>query len=60
MLPHCMNATVCSKIKSKIVTIGAFTQLTTIEEWILGIIPRQKCCLRSRQSADLVRLQKNG
>jgi hypothetical protein len=38
--------------------IGAFTWLTTLEEWILGIIPRRKCCLRSRQSANLVRLQK--
>jgi hypothetical protein len=38
----------------------SFTRLTTKEEWIWGIIPRQKCCLRSRQSADLVRLQKNG
>ncbi len=40
--------------------IGAFTQLTMIEVWYLGIIPRQKCCLRLRQSADLVRLHKNG
>jgi hypothetical protein len=30
------------KIKSKIFIIGAFTRLTTIEEWILGIIPRRK------------------
>jgi hypothetical protein len=38
--------------------IGAFTWLTTIEKCILVIIPRRKCCLRSRQSANLVRLQK--
>ena len=30
-----------SKNKSKICIIGAFTRLTTIEEWILGIIPRR-------------------
>ena len=39
-----------SKNKSKICIIGAFTRLTTIEEWILGIIPRRKCYLRSKQS----------
>jgi hypothetical protein len=56
--PHCTNATKCNKIKSNIFIIGAFTQLTTIEEWIWGIILRQTCCLRSRQSANLVWLQK--
>jgi hypothetical protein len=40
--------------------IEAFTQLTTIEVWYLEIIPKQKCCLRSRQSANLVILQKKG
>ncbi len=56
--PHCTNATVCKKGKSKIFIIEAFTQLTTIEVWYLWISPRRKCCLRSRQSANLERLQK--
>jgi hypothetical protein len=56
--PHRTNATARNKIKSKIFIIGAFTQLTTIKVWYLEIIPRWKCCLRSRQSAHLARPQK--
>jgi hypothetical protein len=60
LLPHCTNAPCARRAKAIFIFFGAFTQLTMIEVWYLRIIPRWKCCLRLRQPADLVRLQKTG
>jgi hypothetical protein len=57
-LPTAQMLSGARRARARLFFIGAFTQLTTIEEWYLGIIPRRKCCLRSRQSANLARLQK--